>query len=95
MDPWRFELAAVLLITLALALHAWSWGPPATMSRDDYVRVLIEAGTQGSTPRATAVRLGFAEGALGRAAHAYGDLESERRVAEGLGAAREADSSGS
>jgi hypothetical protein len=84
-SPLRLELLAVLLIILALGLHVLAWQAPPRLDRKGYVELLIEAGRRGSTPWEVALAHGYLESELGRAAWAYGDVESERRIAERLG----------
>ena len=77
----RRELIACGVLLALLAFRWWAWRAPAGRSRADYVELLVAAERAGTTPRREALRRGWSDSELGRAAHHWGDLETERAVA--------------
>lgn len=80
----RRELIVCVLLLGLLAFRWWAWRAPAGRTRADYVDLLVAAERAGSTPRREALARGWSDEELGRAAHHWGDLASERAVAEQL-----------
>lgn len=81
----RRELIACGVLVALLLFRWWAWRAPEGRSRAEFVELLLAAEEAGSTPRHEALRRGWSHEELGRAAHHWGDLETEQAVARRLG----------
>jgi hypothetical protein len=80
----RRELIACALLLALAAFRWWAWQPPAGRTRAEFVELLVAAERSDSTPRREALRRGWSDEELGRAAHHWGDLATEEAVAARL-----------